>query len=138
MAHYEPLRLPSFFSTLPRHCLPPVNVAHRRFLKARGYNVQVLVQIEKQAPILAQQHVEYEWLQFESAQLASKLTDALTELDSSVSTATNIFQHLTKTKQLETQHHVHRLKIRAFTKERDSLKALLTWAEHNNKAWVGR
>jgi nucleoprotein TPR len=34
--------------------------------------------------------------------------------------------------QLETQRHAHGLKIRAFTKERDSLKALLARAERNN------
>jgi hypothetical protein len=34
---YEPLHL-NFFWELPRHRPAPVNVAHRRFLKARGYS----------------------------------------------------------------------------------------------------
>ena len=51
----------------------------------------------KKAPILAQQRVEYERLQSESAQLASQLADALTERDSSISTATDVTQRLTKT-----------------------------------------
>jgi nucleoprotein TPR len=51
----------------------------------------------KKAPILAQQRVEYERLQSESAQLASQLADALAERDSSVSTATDVSQRLTKT-----------------------------------------
>ncbi|KAH9992148.1 hypothetical protein BJV77DRAFT_1067895 [Russula vinacea] len=58
---------------------------------------QVLAQIEERAPILAQQRVEYERLQSESAQLASQLADALTERDSSISTATDVTQRLTKT-----------------------------------------
>jgi len=59
--------------------------------------VQVLARIEERAPILAQQHVEYERLQSESAQLASQLADALAECVSSVSTATDVSQCLTKT-----------------------------------------
>jgi len=51
----------------------------------------------QKAPILAQQRVEYERLQSESAQLASQLADALAERDSSVSTATDVSQRLTKT-----------------------------------------
>ncbi len=51
----------------------------------------------QKAPILAQQCVEYEQLQSKSAQLASQLANALTEHDSSVSTATDISQCLTKT-----------------------------------------
>jgi nucleoprotein TPR len=47
----------------------------------------------QKAPILAQQCVEYERLQSESAQLA----DALAERDSSISTATDVTQRLTKT-----------------------------------------
>ena len=49
------------------------------------------------APILAQQRVEYERLQSESAQLASQLADALAERDSSVSSVTDVSQRLTKT-----------------------------------------
>lgn len=51
----------------------------------------------QKAPILAQQRVEYERLQSESAQLASQLADALAERDSSVSTATDVSQRLAKT-----------------------------------------
>ena len=51
----------------------------------------------QKAPILAQQRVEYERLQSESAQLASQLADALAERDSSVSMATDVSQRLTKT-----------------------------------------
>ena len=51
----------------------------------------------QKAPILAQQRVEYEWLQSESAQLASQLADALAERDSSVSTATDVSRRLKKT-----------------------------------------
>ena len=51
----------------------------------------------QKAPILAQQRVEYERLQSESAQLASQLADALAERDTSVSTATDVSQRLTKT-----------------------------------------
>jgi nucleoprotein TPR len=51
----------------------------------------------QKAPILAQQRVEYEQLQSESAQLASQLADALAERDSSVSTVTDVTQRLTKT-----------------------------------------
>lgn len=49
------------------------------------------------APILAQQRAEYERLQFEAAQLASQLADALAERDSSVSTAADASQRLAKT-----------------------------------------
>ena len=51
----------------------------------------------QKAPILAQQRVEYERLQSESAQLASQLADALAERDSSVSTATDVSRRLKKT-----------------------------------------
>ena len=51
----------------------------------------------QKAPILAQQRVEYERLQSESAQLASQLADALAERDSSASVATDVSQRLTKT-----------------------------------------
>ncbi len=51
----------------------------------------------QKAPILAQQRLEYERLQSESAQLASQLADALAERDSSVSTATDVSQRLMKT-----------------------------------------
>jgi nucleoprotein TPR len=51
----------------------------------------------QKAPILAQQRVEYERLQSESAQLASQLADALAERDSSVSTSTDVSQRLAKT-----------------------------------------
>jgi nucleoprotein TPR len=49
------------------------------------------------APILAQQRAEYERLQFEAAQLASQLADALAERDSSVLTAADASQRLAKT-----------------------------------------
>jgi nucleoprotein TPR len=66
------------------------------------YAVILLLQTDpcsdsQKAPILAQQRVEYERLQSESAQLASQLADALAERDSSVSTATDVSQRLTKT-----------------------------------------
>jgi nucleoprotein TPR len=51
----------------------------------------------QKAPILAQQRVEYERLQSESAQLASQLADALAERDLNDSTATDVSQRLTKT-----------------------------------------
>ncbi|KAH8980106.1 hypothetical protein EDB92DRAFT_1901586 [Lactarius akahatsu] len=58
---------------------------------------QVLAQIEERAPILAQQRAEYERLQSEAAQLASQLADALSERDSSASSATEVSQRLAKT-----------------------------------------
>lgn len=51
----------------------------------------------QKAPILAQQRAEYERLQSEAAQLASQLSDALKERDSSVSTADDASQRHKKT-----------------------------------------
>ncbi|KAL0960729.1 hypothetical protein HGRIS_005754 [Hohenbuehelia grisea] len=55
----------------------------------------VLAQIEERAPILSQQRSEYERLQSEAAQLASQLSQALSERDAQASVAHDTTQKLT-------------------------------------------
>ncbi|KAK7028127.1 Protein mlp1 [Paramarasmius palmivorus] len=56
----------------------------------------VLAQIEERAPILSQQRTEYERLQSEATQLASQLSQALSERDSAANLAQDNATRLTK------------------------------------------